>query len=618
MSLAKKAVTEAALKQEIKELRSVVDRQAKTIAAHRAANFKLALKGRKRAKGSQYCRVAIPDSHGSGIDQAAAGALLDDLEIIKPAEIVWLGDHINCGGFLAQHHTIGYVAETSYTFEEDVQAANQFIDAVQQRTGKAEHHYIEGNHERRIEAWCVTQALKNREDAKYLLSMFSANVQLNIEKRGMRWIKQGEYYDGVPLPSTIKLGNCYFTHGSSTAKHAAHAHLQKFGGNIVYGHCFSEDTELLTREGWKPFADVRVGDTAGTMNLHDASFEWNVVSDVFKHSHFNELIRFKTPSVDAMVTPDHAMVTVSRKSRNIGETVARKTLRRQKAADLATKVFSMPHAAINKQPDYPIDPDVLRFYAWVITEGSISDQGKGGHIRIAQSDNPVKGGMQSLEGVLDRLKVQHSKVLRYKAETTTHGQHRAYDAYRFNISRKDKICDMFAKDCPGKTLQSWMLKLSARQAEILFEVLILADGCKNKSALNSFQYATKHVAERDILQAICATNGWRCTWIKRNRRGSTYYCMTINKRGLSHVHSKPELVQYTGDVYCCSVENQSLIVRRNGKSFVSGNTHRMDSHFSKTVKAGRIGAWSPGCLCKYNHCGCTQIQLTGPMAMACN
>ena len=85
----------------------------------------------------------------------------------------------------------------------------------------------------------------------------------------------------------------------------------------------------------------------------------------------------------------------------------------------------------------------------------------------------------------------------------------------------------------------------------------------------------------------------------RERNGAKYFCMTINKRGLVHcTTSKPERVPYEGKVYCCSVKNQTLIVRRNGKSFVCGNTHRRDSYTIKTVKAGEIGGWSPGCLCK--------------------
>jgi len=60
-------------------------------------------------------RVLIPDTHGAKIDRAAVSALLADLKTLAPHEIIFLGDHVDCGGFLAQHHVMGYVAETAYS-----------------------------------------------------------------------------------------------------------------------------------------------------------------------------------------------------------------------------------------------------------------------------------------------------------------------------------------------------------------------------------------------------------------------------------------------------------------------------------------------------------------------
>jgi len=227
--------------QRIKELSEQLEFANKQLQQTRAARFKLAIGKQKTTKGGRFCRVIVPDSHGSGIDHKAATAFLEDLKTIDPSEIVMLGDHIDCGGFLAQHHTVGYIAQSEYTFEDDAIAANLFLDEIQKRSS-APIEYIEGNHERRIENWITTQTVKNTKDAKYLKSMFSISNVLHIEKRGIRLIEQGKYYDGVELPSTIKKGNCFFTHGSSTAKHAASVHVQKFGGNIVYGHTHRTDS----------------------------------------------------------------------------------------------------------------------------------------------------------------------------------------------------------------------------------------------------------------------------------------------------------------------------------------------------------------------------------------
>lgn len=200
-------------------------------------------------KAEDFSRITVPDTHGSKIDHAAAGALLADIESIKPKQIVLLGDHMDCGGFLAQHHTMGYVAETEYSFEDDVAAANQFLDELQSKAPGAEIFYLEGNHERRIERWCVTQTLANRKDADFLRRMFSTESVLSLEKRGIRFFKQGQFYDGLRVPSTIKLGKCHFTHGSRAGVNAAMQTLNDFGGNVVFAHTHRADSAVKRTVG---------------------------------------------------------------------------------------------------------------------------------------------------------------------------------------------------------------------------------------------------------------------------------------------------------------------------------------------------------------------------------
>lgn len=200
------------------------------------AKFAIPLSKKAGAARGGWCRVIIPDTHGSQIDTGAAAAVIADIKALDPREVILLGDHINCGGFLAQHHTIGYVAETTYTYEQDIAAANEFLDQIQKAAPKADVHYLEGNHERRIERWCVTQALSNERDAKFLLSHFAAPSVLHAEQRGIKYYRQGQCYMGLKVPATIKLGHCYFTHGTRCGKHAAKATLEDFGGCVVYGH----------------------------------------------------------------------------------------------------------------------------------------------------------------------------------------------------------------------------------------------------------------------------------------------------------------------------------------------------------------------------------------------
>lgn len=228
---------EKALRERLAAAEKLIEQQAERIEALTAKRWTIPTQGKsRRPKRDGFVRLIISDTHGSAIDWSAYNAMLGDVEALAPSEIIHLGDAIDCGGFLAQHHTWGYVAEAGYTFEEDVHSANVALDRLQALAPKARFDLLEGNHDRRVETWCVTQSLRNKIDAAYLLRMFGVDVQLNLAKRGITHIKQGAFYDDCRIPATIRRGNCFFTHGSSHGKHAAQNMLGRFGGNVVFGH----------------------------------------------------------------------------------------------------------------------------------------------------------------------------------------------------------------------------------------------------------------------------------------------------------------------------------------------------------------------------------------------
>lgn len=231
----KQQVEERKHASENRKLRKQLELANDQIKALRQKRRSITGKARRKPKGS-FVRVIIPDTHGCYLDKPAAKAFLEDLANLNPAEIVMLGDHLDCGGFLAMHHTMCYVAETAYTFKDDVAAANEFLDRVQEAAPNATIHMLQGNHERRIEKWIVTQVVRNQEDAAYLSTLFSASKVLALEERGINYYVENEFHHGLRIRGAIKLGDCHFTHGISTAKHAAAATVNKFGGCIVYGH----------------------------------------------------------------------------------------------------------------------------------------------------------------------------------------------------------------------------------------------------------------------------------------------------------------------------------------------------------------------------------------------
>jgi predicted phosphodiesterase len=196
---------------------------------------------RRGADPKVFARVILGDLHGSHAEQAAVGALFSDLEGIDVREVVLLGDMVECGGWMMQSHTLGYVAQLDeVVYEEDVASTRDFLDRLAKTCPKAKVRYLEGNHELRVERWCVDACNGNRRNAEFLMRAVAPASVLDLEKRGIPYYRQSETYD-CDTPGTIKLGLSYFTHGFSTAKHAATATVGRFAGCVFYGHTHRAD-----------------------------------------------------------------------------------------------------------------------------------------------------------------------------------------------------------------------------------------------------------------------------------------------------------------------------------------------------------------------------------------
>lgn len=224
-----KAVQIAALEKQVEELETSLKKA-------RNARAKIPTQGKLRTTRGAFIRVFMPDTHGAHVDQKALKAFLTDLAYLKPRELILMGDHIDCGGFLAQHHTLGFVAETELTFEDDVRHANVMLDAVQKICPDASIRYLEGNHEERLEKWIVTSVLRNGKDAKFLRGMIGPEAVLHLDKRGIEYCTKSKFYDGCRVQGTIKAGRCFVTHGTRHGKAAAASMLTRFNASVVFGH----------------------------------------------------------------------------------------------------------------------------------------------------------------------------------------------------------------------------------------------------------------------------------------------------------------------------------------------------------------------------------------------
>lgn len=203
-------------------------------------------------------RLIANDVHGSMMDRAAVEAFLGDVRRLQPDEIVLNGDIVECGGFLAKHHTANYIAQTTYTYQDDIAHGNWFLDQLQDSAPNAQIHFIEGNHEDRLERWVIDETLSNSRDGEFLRQLTAPEFLLKLKERGIAYYRRSEtHVPGLP-PGWIKFGKIFFVHELSGGKHAASDSVSRTAGNVVFAHTHREDTATRVLPGvglvkaWNP------------------------------------------------------------------------------------------------------------------------------------------------------------------------------------------------------------------------------------------------------------------------------------------------------------------------------------------------------------------------------
>jgi hypothetical protein len=236
----------------IDELRtSVLEAEVKRLrtALKRALRPK-AIKVLKGKATKHEITFVIPDSHGNLIDIPARDACIRDLARIKPERIVMLGDHLDCGGTFNAHQRT-YTKEMTETYEDDVAATNEFLDLIRAAAPNARIHYLEGNHEQHCERFLARNFHAYR-DAEMLLSLVGPQAVLHLKEREVEYYRTAEFYDGISIPGTIRIGKMHYTHGISSGQNAAAVHLSRFGASVFFGHCHrsaSVVSRTVTQDG---------------------------------------------------------------------------------------------------------------------------------------------------------------------------------------------------------------------------------------------------------------------------------------------------------------------------------------------------------------------------------
>jgi thymidylate synthase ThyX len=389
-------------------------------------------------------------------------------------------------------------------------------------------------------------------------------------------------------------------HGS-VLEHASYSFALR---NVSRVFCYDAETEVLTSEGWKAWPDVEGTEAFATVNPESDELEYQHATEHFVGSYDGPMYRVRSEQVDLLVTPNHRMWVRSHDTRAnrrgeeryrvhlaheiFGERVAYQktaiwqgqeegtvtipgTKRMWRRSDTQTKVVRHYVGS-----DFPLE-EFARFLGHWLAEGSLNAH----QIAIAQNRG------DQLEAIADNISAMGLKAYRVSSGS---GAVRTQ-----SVALRDALatCGTRAHD---KRVPAYVHDWGPKTLRVFLEAYVDGDGSRRSDDGHSVIYTSSRMMADD-LQILAIKAGWSAniriddrTGLKRRMPGGQVfhnarpcYIVSLVKTRIrplvNHNGARSDAWQhYCGSVYCVKVPNGLLLVRRNGKPVVSGNTHELVRH----------------------------------------
>jgi nucleoside-diphosphate-sugar epimerase len=335
-----------------------------------------------------------------------------------------------------------------------------------------------------------------------------------------------------------------------------------------YGCCYSEDTDVLTRTGWKRFYELAEDDDVLTYSVERNVAEFQNPSAHFAYPYTGKMYVQKNRRLETCVTPNHRMLVawdcnhdgLERPRLMEAQCIAGKPMAYLLGAEVAAgedcEQFVLPavHGAKHKH-DFPARPipmtDWLRFLGWYLAEGHCYQSEKTGNCTVTLTTY-----YRTAEALAVMRAVGLAPVVDQHHVTAT--SHQMYEYVRQLGKAHDKFIPQCIKD------------FSKPYLVILLNALLDGDGDHNGK--NSWRYTTVSKRLADDVQEIAIKCGLAAS-IAFDKQGffRVYGCSTRSAQ-CNQGKDRSGWVDYAGTVYCVEVPNSVVLVRQNGHAYFSGNS----------------------------------------------
>jgi ribonucleoside-triphosphate reductase len=321
--------------------------------------------------------------------------------------------------------------------------------------------------------------------------------------------------------------------------------------------CVTEDTEVLTPQGFKKYYELKEGDEIYTWK--DGILEIDTVKRVNVKDYKGYLHQYKGRDVNQVVTPNHRVLHLKNNSDKYILTYSEKLFKTRSPVAIPVAMLDNPLS------DYDISDDLLQLLVIILTDGSIDFyNGKVNKIKIFKSPN--RYGNELVETLLKNLNIK------YSIKQVVGGFDTEVNIYELCYSDSVRLAALLNNT--KKQLPDFFFKLSKRQAKLVIDLWSRFDGSVRKRKYSheiKLQCDNDEIA--DGLQHVCFLACMGSRKFKRiigNNKKETIYVVPYNRT--NKVAMEKNSVYYEGKVWCPTTNNGVVVFRKDGKVFISGNS----------------------------------------------
>ncbi len=358
-------------------------------------------------------------------------------------------------------------------------------------------------------------------------------------------------------------------------------------------HCVPLDAEILTRDGFRRYDQVRVGDEVLAYSVEDDICHWTPLQGVTVYESL-PMVRLATQSFRVRCTPDHSWAVVLEGRR------VRTPQRRLFPATALPARGNIVLAAPADSGDSTLSPADAAILGWLCTDGHASE-----HRVTSRVNGRVYHNGPYLKLVIDQSKPQFVAELRaliggMVSERTEHRTARTFPQghtsalrpnYRFTLRQSEgKALFQRAGISSLDELPSLVTRLSAPARRAMLSAMLHAEGSRRGSAWN---FSQTNPAVMEVFQMLATLEGYalgRPQTVHPGIGNGPCIRHTLRVHRYAYLPAVRASAISPEPAWCPTTAYGTWVMRLDGQVTITGNTRAKNRAIADLVGGGEVSA----------------------------